>query len=114
MTNKDILYAIGAADDSFLIDAKTTLFRENKHKKTRKIRKVFLLAAILINLFGAIAYANGWFGLRQRVTSAEWPYENPPYGISETEISDGTADIIAFNGYQNSPEALAAAEWADQ
>lgn len=113
MTNKDILYAIGAADDSFLIDAKTTLFRENKHKKTRKIRKVFLLAAILINLFGAIAYANGWFGLRQRVTPAEWPYENPPYGISETEISDGTADIIAFNGYQNSPEALAAAEWAD-
>ncbi len=113
MTNKDLLYAIGAADDSFLIDAKTSLFRENKHKKTRKFRKVFLLAAVLINLFGAIAYANGWFGLRQRVTPAEWPYENPPYGISETEISDGTAEIIAFNGYQNSPEALAAAEWAD-
>ncbi len=110
MTSRDLLYAIGAARDNYLLDTEKELIYKKKQGRPRKLGKTLLIAAVLISLLAATAFATGWFGLRQRVTEAEWTNEQPPMGFEETDEPSG---ILAMNGYKDSPEALAAAEWME-
>ncbi len=110
MTSRDLLYAIGAARDNYLLDTEKGLIYKKKQGRPRKLGRTLLIAAILISLLAATAFATGWFGLRQRVTEAEWSNEQPPMGFEETDEPSG---ILAMNGYKDSPEALAAAEWME-
>ena len=74
--------------------------------RRRRLWTAALAAALLALLFSAFAYAQGWFGLSGRVTASE---SSSPYAPQEGSV--GTRGYMASNGYADSPESLAGAEW---
>ncbi len=72
----------------------------------RRLWTAALAAALLALLLSAFAYAQGWFGLSGWVTASE---DSSPYAPQEESV--GTRGYMVSNGYADSPESLAGAEW---
>ncbi|MBR5094686.1 MAG: hypothetical protein IK095_06285 [Oscillospiraceae bacterium] len=71
-----------------------------------------LIAAILVGLFTATAYAMGWSGLRERAVHTG--YETTQAVIEEdgtSHLEPAEAVLLLPTGYRDSPEYQAAAEW---
>ena len=80
--------AVGGIDERHLAEAETL---RPVSRKTRWLR-VALVAAVLAGLFGATAYAAGWFGLGSRVTPSR---------------------DLSLGGMLDSEEARAYSEWTE-
>ena len=85
-------------------------------KKQKKaivtVLRFALVAAILVSLFTATAYAMGWFGLRERTVHTG--YETTQAVIEEdgtSHLEPAEAVLLLPTGYRDSPEYQAAAEW---
>lgn len=110
LTQRDLLYALDAAEDRWLLDAERALSLSAPApvKQTRKFGRVLLLAAVIASLMTLTAYAAGWLGLKERVMESPQPAALSGWG--EDTQSGGW---LTFNGPADSPEARAAAEWED-
>ena len=104
-----IIKAIGNIDDQIVERVgfkRTNAGAANSRSRRRKVGTIFLVAAVLTALFTVTAYAMGWFGLSARVS----PLEAPPSLQGEALMaSDG--GYLPFNGYADTPEGKANAEW---
>lgn len=104
-----IIKAIGNIDDQIVERVgfkRTNAGAANSRSRRRKVGTIFLVAAVLTALFTVTAYAMGWFGLSARVS----PLEAPPSLQGEALMaSDG--GYLSFNGYADTPEGKANAEW---
>jgi hypothetical protein len=115
-----ILKAIGNIDDQIIerVGSRQGVINPaSSHKRSiKKAGSYILIAAIITILFTVTAYAMGWFGLSARVTTAEPPQSIQTESPEETEFSEETAaqtgGYITFNGYADTPEGKASAEWA--
>lgn len=117
-----LLSAMRGIRDEYVIDAAKTLGytdtveRSKTRHFNRKLWSTLLVAAIVISLFTMTAYAMGWFGLRERMIESG-PESKPAVtesGSTETAAPVPTAEPkrwVSLNGYADSPEYLANAEW---
>lgn len=80
----------------------------------RKLWSTLLVAAIIVSLFTVTAYAMGWFGLKERsfVTHPVYPALSVDPSISDRPQEPEAVYFISMNGYADSPEYRANAEWA--
>ena len=113
---EQILRALNTAEARNVEDAGRALgyYPARKARGTRKTIRVLLLAAAFALLFGATAYALGWFGLSSRLTEAEdtspFAAETPVQG-KQTETALPVTHYLSFNDYAGTPAAKAHAEW---
>lgn len=120
MTNELLFDAIGEIDDGFILDVAEILEQSGGkvvRPRNKTVWRVLLVAAILISLFTATAYALGWFGLSARQITPELPT------ATESALSESDAETmsrirethlhsyISLGGITGSPEYSAAAEW---
>lgn len=82
----------------------------------RKLWSTLLIAAILVSLFTTVSYAMGWFGLRDRLIASTPEMEPAVTEDSSTVVTSPTPTVlpkcwVSLNGYKDSPEYLANAEW---
>jgi hypothetical protein len=101
-----LLFAMNDLDDSDLESARKRLGYQTGGAGVRIMKKriiTFALAAALILGLGAVAYALGWFGLRQRVT--------PVDSITQTMNDPGESGILSRSAYNNEPAGQAHAAW---
>ena len=104
-----IIKAIGNIDDQIVERVgfkRTNAGAANSRPRRRKVGTIFLVAAVLTALFTVTAYAMGWFGLSARVSPSEAPLSLQ--GETSTESDGG---YLSFNGYADTPEGKANAEW---
>ena len=110
-----ILKAIGNIDNEIIekVSQKQNYFRVNDSQSStiKRIGSVILIAAVITGLFTVTAYAMGWFGLSARVTTADPPQPRQTEFSAETEERAG--GYITFNGYADTPEGKASAEWTN-
>ena len=112
---EQILRTLNAAEAENLEDAGRVLgyYPGRKGMKARKTVRVLLAAAFAL-LFGATAYALGWFGLSSRLTEAEdtSPFaEDRKEQTEQTETEPPLTHYLSFNDYTGTPAAKAHAEW---
>lgn len=120
LTNELLFDAIGEIDDSFILDVAEILEQSGGkvvRAQNKTVWRVLLVAAILISLFTATAYALGWFGLSARRMTPDLPE------VTSSALSDADAETMArirdthrhsyvsLGGVTGSPEYSAAAEW---
>ena len=110
-----ILKAIGNIDDQIIErvgscqgDYKTASYQR---RNIKKVGSLILIAAIITILFTVTAYAMGWFGLSARVIPAEPPQSKQTANLEKTEETVG--GYVTFNGYVDTPEGKANAEWTN-
>jgi len=106
LNSKMLIYALGSADDEFIEEARLAMGYGMQRKasfRRKKLIRIALIAALIAALFAVTAYATGWFGLSARIT--------PSAETQNAETSGSINGYISTNGYANSPEALAHAEW---
>lgn len=116
-----LLSAMRGIRDEYVIDvAKAlgytdTVERSKTRHFNRKLWSTLLVAAILISLFTITAYAMGWFGLRERVIESVPESEPTVTGSGFADDSPVPTEAakrwVSLNGYKDSPEYLANAEW---
>ena len=116
-----LLSAMRGIRDDYVMDAANalgysdTVERPTTRHFNRKLWSTLLVAAILISLFTITAYAMGWFGLRERVI--ESVPDTEPAVTENSFAADSPAPTVepmrwvSLNGYRESPEYLANAEW---
>ena len=118
MKAESLLHAMSGIRDEYVQQAGDFLgYAEGRtmpHRLNRRIWTTLLVAAVIVSLFTVTAYAMGWFGLRQRMieSAPETPAaeettspENSPAPTAEPKR------WVSLNGYADSPEYLANAEW---
>ena len=115
-----LLHAMSGIREDYVLEARDFLgYHEARPKKNyvnRRLWTTLLAASFLIALFTATAYAMGWFGMRDRMIESV-PVSTPAVtesGSNETAAPASTAEPkrwVSLNGYANSPEYLANAEW---
>lgn len=102
-----LIQAIGNIDDEIIDQISGELDRGEaeapRRRSTVKIRRIFILAAVIGALLIATAYAAGWFGLRSRVIPPE---------TAETQNQVSSGGGISRNAYADTPEGRAFMEWA--
>ncbi len=77
-----------------------------RRHSVRRLVSYGLLAAVLLSLLTVTAYALGWFGLRER------SFERPrPQSAQTASQPEKKRVYLSLNGYRDSPEYLANAEW---
>ncbi len=77
-----------------------------RRRGVRRVARYALLAALLASLLTVTAYAMGWFGLRER------SFERPRPQSAQTAVQPEEKRVyLSLNGYRDSPEYLANAEW---
>ena len=115
-----IMEHVSKIDDGFILDVAEILEQSGGkvvRPQNKTVWRVLLVAAILISLFTATAYALDWFGLSARRISPDLPEE------TDSALSDADAETMArirdthrhsyvsLGGVTGSPEYSAAAEW---
>ena len=101
-----LLFALNDMDDSVLESTRKRLGYKIGGAAGHLAKKriiTFALAAALILGLGTVAYALGWFGLRQRVT----PVESVTQAISDP----GESGILSRSAYADEPAGQAHAAW---
>lgn len=101
-----LLFALNDMDDSDLESARKRLGYKIGGASGRIVKKriiTFALAAALILGLGTVAYALGWFGLRQRVTPVE--------SVTQAMNDPGESGILSRSAYNNEPAGQAHAAW---
>jgi len=97
MTTENLLLSIGAADDSYLLDAEEALSKKSApYHSHRKLWTTMLVAAVVVALMSVTAYAADLFGLRA-VQDDSPIYHNDP--------------TVNLTGYQGSAVYQASQEW---
>ena len=108
MTNKEFY----KETFSQLYSSREIQWEDMKEMRTKRHypRKLLAVAAAicLLTVFSAVAYANGWFGLRE-MELRETVTAPQPDGTEVTmEVPTGT---ISLQGFGEMPEKLAVEEW---
>ncbi len=101
-----LLLALNDMDDSDLESARKRLGYQTVGAGGRIVKKriiTFALAAALILGLGTVAYALGWFGLRQRVT--------PVNSVTQAMNDPGESGILSRSAYNDEPAGRAHAAW---
>lgn len=113
-----LLHAMSGIRSDYVLEAEDFLDLRGDARRPlrvgRRLRTVLLVAAVLLALFTLTAYAMGWFGIRQRMI--ELPAQPSPAAESAAPDSSPvpTAEPqrwVSLNGYVDSPEYRANAEW---
>ena len=120
MNSYTLLHAMSGIREDYVLEAQDFLgYDEEQPKKrfvNRRLWTTLLAATFLIALFTVTAYAMGWFGLRERMIESV-PASTPAVtesGSNETAAPAPTSEPkrwVSLNGYADSPEYLANAEW---
>ena len=101
MNSEDIYNGITEIDEKYIALAESYRFSSSPQRVGRRAGFIIAAAALMAALT-AIAYASGWFGLRDVYISTQMV---GPAG------SEYQADIISLQGVSESPEFMAAREW---
>ncbi|MBR5342905.1 MAG: hypothetical protein IK149_03300 [Oscillospiraceae bacterium] len=110
MTSFELLRAVSAADDEALLSAESLLGREElslKKRKTTRIVRTLLIAAVLAALFGVTAVAAGWLTPNPAVSedSVVYRVERQEDG-SVLYVPEEEARHISLTRFQLIPEDL--------
>ena len=108
MKNTELLQAIGAVDDRWLLDLDRAMAR--KVKPRRKLGKTLLLTAAVMALLGATAYAAGFLGLDalRRPEAEAYKFVKTEEGkVEAVENPDGA--VLSLSQPQSVPEDMDAA-----
>ena len=108
MKNTELLQAIGAVDDRWLLDLDRAMAR--KVKPRRKLGKTLLLTAAIMALLGATAYAAGFLGLDalRRPEAEAYKFVKTEEGkVEAVENPDGA--VLSLSQPQSVPEDMDAA-----
>ena len=119
MNSYKLLHAMSGIREDYVLEAMDFLGYSAEEARPRRVNRklwtTLLVAAIIVSLFTVTAYAMGWFGLRQRMIESA---PETPESISESATPENspapTAEPkrwVSLNGYVDSPEYLANAEW---
>lgn len=118
MTGEKFFEAFGEIDPAYVSAVDRILERAEENTvpfPRRKMIKTILIAAALVGLLTATAYAAGLFGLQARLMSVPAPTEEsdaPTEGENISAKASGVSrQYISFSGVNGSPEYRAAAEW---
>ena len=119
MNSYKLLHAMSGIREDYVLEAMDFLGyateKARPHRVNRKLWTTLLVAASIVSLFTVTAYAMGWFGLRQRmIESAPETQEAVSESASPENSTAPTAEPkrwVSLNGYADSPEYLANAEW---
>ena len=88
------------------------LTSNSPQRRLPTVLRVILVAAILMTLFTATAYAAGWFGLRSRSVKTDIEVDTATFTEDGKWVEEKTDAVLLIpTGYQDSAEYLAAAEW---
>ena len=120
MNSYTLLRAMSGIREDYVLEAQGFLGYGREGRKPRRVNRklwtTLLVAAVIVSLFTVTAYAMGWFGLRERMIESA-PEEMPAAaesGVKETSVPAPTAEPkrwVSLNGYTDSPEYQANAEW---
>ncbi len=120
MNSYTLLHAMSGICEDYVLEAQDFLGYTAEESRSRQVNRklwtTLLVAAVIVSLFTVTAYAMGWFGLRERMIESV-PASTPAVtesGSNETAAPAPTAEPkrwVSLNGYANSPEYLANAEW---
>lgn len=114
-----LLHAMSGIREDYVLEARDFLGYGSEERESRRVNRklwtTLLIAAVIVSLFTVTAYAMGWFGLRDRMIESV-PESEPAVteSASAETASTPTAEPkrwVSLNGYQDSPEYLANAEW---
>ena len=119
MNSYKLLHAMSGIREDYVLEAMDFLGysaeEARPHRVNRKLWMTLLVAAIIVSLFTVTAYAMGWFGLRERMIES---VPVTPESVSDSDSPENspipTAEPkhwVSLNGYADSPEYLANAEW---
>ena len=119
MNSYTLLHAMSGIREDYVLEAMDFLGYSAEEARPRRVNRklwmTLLVAAIIVSLFTVTAYAMGWFGLRERMIESA---PEMPESISESATPENspapTAEPkrwVSLNGYADSPEYLANAEW---
>ena len=119
MNSYKLLHAMSGIREDYVLEAMDFLGYSAEEARPRRVNRklwtTLLVAAIIVSLFTVTAYAMGWFGLRQRmIESAPETQEAVSESASPENSTAPTAEPkrwVSLNGYADSPEYLANAEW---
>lgn len=119
MNSYKLLHAMSGIREDYVLEAMDFLGyateKARPHRVNRKLWTTLLVAAIIVSLFTVTAYAMGWFGLRERmIESAPETQEAVSESATPENSPAPTAEPkrwVSLNGYADSPEYLANAEW---
>ena len=119
MNSYTLLRAMSGIREDYVLEAMDFLGyateKARPRKMNRKLWTTLLVAAIIVSLFTVTAYAMGWFGLRERMIESVPEAES---AVTESGNEENAATPttepkrwVSLNGYADSPEYLANAEW---
>jgi hypothetical protein len=112
MNTENLMRALSDVDDKYIEESSGGSACRTGRLTHLKIWKVALIAAVIVSLMTAAAYAAGWFGLSSRVEESDLPgLQAVPEEDSAGEMS--VSGFMPLNGYKDSPEAMALAEWLE-
>lgn len=118
LTPVELLCAMGGIKEEYVLEAQEVLgyTAEVQHRSHRKIWRVALIAAVIAALLSVTAYALGWLGLKERSFDTPSPtFSTPRLPPRQTEaVPQETEEIthwVSMNGYKDSAEYKANAEW---
>lgn len=111
MTGEKFFETFGEIDPAYVSAVDRILERAEENTvpfPRRKLIKTILIAAALVGLLSATAYAAGLFGLQARLMSVPAPTEE---SAAPAEASGVFRQYISLSGVNGSREYRAAAEW---
>ena len=118
LTPVELLSAMGGVKEEYVLEAQEALgyTAEVQRHSHRKIWRVALIAALITAILSVTAYALGWLGLKERSFDTPSPsFSTPRLPPRQTEaVPLETEEIthwVSMNGYKDSAEYKANAEW---
>lgn len=118
LTPVELLNAMGGIKEEYVLEAQEAMgyTAEVRRRSHRKVWRVALIAAVIAALLSVTAYALGWLGLNERSFDTPSPtFSTPRLPQRQTEaVPQETEEIahwVSMNGYKDSAEYKANAEW---
>lgn len=119
MNSYKLLHAMSGIREDYVLEAMDFLGYATEKARPRRVNRklwtTLLVAAVIVSLFTVTAYAMGWFGLRERMIESVPEAES---AVTESGNEENAATPttepkrwVSLNGYADSPEYLANAEW---